>query len=239
MLRCASLPDYCYRLRETREELRSGKALTISCLESLDRTIDDLFDILKARGTPEILETLCPYFGTVWPAARALTLELLEEDRLEGTRVLELGCGLAIPSIAAAMRGAETTATDCHPDIDAFLKINLAANGSPRVRYHSLDWRHAENLIELGKFDWVIASDVLYEKHQPRIVAQVIAATLAKSGRFILADPGRPYLQEFSDEMSRLGYKVIVQTRTVADPGAELPAVEGRTRDVFILKGGA
>ncbi len=102
------------------------------------------------------------------------------------------------------------------------------------MEYRALDWR-TETLGET--FDRVIASDVLYEKHQPEIVARAIAEGLRPGGRFMLTDPGRPYLQDFSDAMERRGLPVRIQTLTVPDPGAETPPVEGRTRDVFVLSG--
>jgi predicted nicotinamide N-methyase len=244
-LKCSMLP-YEYELRHTVESF-GPLSLEVFCLASLDQTIDDLFDILNRQGTPELLETLCPYFGTVWPAARALTEELLALDArtpLRTTpRILELGCGLALPSIAAALKGARPVATDCHPDIEAFLELNVQANlkanleGS-RIDYRPLDWRNPEQLGPLGKFDWVVASDVLYEKAQPALVARSIRESLQSSqSHYILTDPGRPYLQEFADEAKRLGLSCEIKTRTVADPGAEMPQVIGRTRDVFVLTG--
>jgi predicted nicotinamide N-methyase len=207
--------DFEYQL-ETRTESIGGRSFRLECLASLDATIDDLFDFLSKSNDQHLLEELCPYFGTVWPSARALAEELASEPpaSLEERAVLELGCGLALPSLLAASRGAIVTATDSHPDIEAFLRRNLAGNGL-EVCFRKLDWTKEEPA--LGRFDWVVGSDVLYERHQPKVVAGAIHRHLAPGGVALLTDPGRPYLQEFADEMKALGYSPQLSTRVVAD----------------------
>src|SRR5689334_11003688 len=68
-----------------------------------------------------------PYWAILWPSAVQLATRLAAMD-LAGKRVLELGCGLAIPSIVAARRGAAVTATDGVPDAVVFAAHNLALN---------------------------------------------------------------------------------------------------------------
>jgi ETFB lysine methyltransferase len=53
---------------------------------------------------------------------------------------------------------------------------------------------------DLGKFDVVLASDVLYEHRYAALVADAIAATLVRGGEAIVADPGRIALDEFLEE---------------------------------------
>ena len=59
-----------------------------------------------------------PYWAELWPSGLALARAL--PPRLDGLRVVELGCGLGVPSLTAAARGAEVTALDWAQDaIDA------------------------------------------------------------------------------------------------------------------------
>ena len=56
-----------------------------------------------------------PYWAELWPCARSLAAHLSTLD-LTGVRVLELGCGLALPSLVAALRGADVVASDVSAD---------------------------------------------------------------------------------------------------------------------------
>ncbi len=183
-----------------------SQTLRITALEDLDSTVDQLFDRINAGEDPRLLEDLCPYFGVVWPAALALCESMVAMgSTLKGARVLEVGCGLALPSLLAAKLGAVVTATDFHPDVPEFLKLNLAAN-KVTVDYRKMDWKDlnaTEGLrpIKALGYDWVVGSDILYERDHPGTVAEALTILAGKSGRIIIADPLRPYLQAFVDEM--------------------------------------
>jgi len=185
-------------------------ALEIEELASLEDTIDELFAELERTGNPGLLEELCPYFGCVWPAARGLTEYLLKHspERDGAVQILEVGCGLALPSLALArtLKFSRVLATDFHPEVPGFLEKNLARNPLPtgRFEYRPLDWKRPG--AELGKFGLVMASDILYEKRHPAEVADALIRLVKAGGRIVIADPGRPYLQVFVDEMRARGY---------------------------------
>lgn len=224
-----SLTDaFEYRLKREIEKIE-GLELTIESLANLDETIDALFEFLRQTGRESLLEELCPYFGVIWPSARALSEYLVaQDDTLKGSRLLEVGCGLAIPSLAAAMRGAKVTATDFHPEVSKFLERNQMLNSVNTLQYLHLDWqRTALTEVISEKFDWVVGSDILYERQQPTLVAQVMSECLAEGGKAVLADPGRPYLQTFVDEMTRRGFQYQTQVRTVNDRPVN--------KDIFLL----
>lgn len=206
--------------------------LTVETLADLDAAVDDL---LARAGDDELGRDLCPYFGVVWPAARALTGELARRGpRLAGMAVLELGCGLALPALVAARLGARVTATDLHPDVPAFLARNLALNGlaPDALEYLELDWR-AGGLAR--RFDLVLGSDILYEAGHPGPVARALAAHVAPGGRILLADPGRAYLQPCLDELARLGFRAEHEVVAVADPSLDR-AGDANTREVFLIE---
>ena len=94
-----------------------GVELTLLRPTSPDELIDE-----EAFADDEFL----PYWAELWPASLALAEALPE---VEGLRIVELGCGLAVPSLVAAARGAEVTATDWAEDAIELLLANAARNG--------------------------------------------------------------------------------------------------------------
>lgn len=199
-------------LIEIREKAGNSE-LSLTTLRDLDATIDQMFEELQRLQKPELLDQLCPYFGVIWPAARALA-EVVDHALIPGlqqtvnTRIIELGCGLAMPSLVAAQKGAQVFATDFHPQVERFLKINREKNAASSLRYVEWDWRllpsiPAELKTVWGRADWVIASDVLYDRDLPVPLARAMAQAVTSKGRITLTDPGRPYLQLFCDELTK------------------------------------
>lgn len=123
-----------------------------------------------------------PYWAELWPSAHALA-RLLGERDLRGLRVIEVGCGLALPSLVARARGARVLATDR----SAHALANAERNG--------LETR----LLDLAdppaglRFDLAVAADVLYEPALARAVASTLP-TLADE--LVIAVPRRPGCDE-------------------------------------------
>lgn len=79
-----------------------------------------------------------------------------------GKRVLELGCGTGVVSVALKKAGAaEVLATDYSPDLLELAALNAAENGVS-VRTAELDWRSPERACTGGPFDVLVAADVIY-----------------------------------------------------------------------------
>jgi predicted nicotinamide N-methyase len=127
-----------------------------------------------------------PYWAELWPAGLALARALPE--RLDGVRVVELGCGLGIPALVAAARGATVTAVDWAPAAIELLRENAARNRL-RVRAEVGDWRSFE-----GAFDLALGADVLYEH---RYVEPLLELLPKLAPTALLAEPGRPAGIEF------------------------------------------
>ena len=160
-------------------ELRTETALGLSLRRPVapDELIDE-----DAFARDEFL----PYWAELWPAALALADALPD---VAGLRVCELGCGLGLPSLVAASRGASVTATDWAADAIGLLRENAARNGlalSAEVR----DWREPWE----ARFDLVLAADVLYEQ---RNVAPMLALLRALAPVALVGLAGRPYEAEF------------------------------------------
>src|SRR5690606_2380725 len=106
-------------------------------------------------------------FGQLWPAGRLLAQAMHRFD-IRGKRILELGCGIGLASLELQRRGANVVASDVHPLAEVFLAYNAALNGLPALHYRQLHW--GKPLPALGRFDAIIASDVLYERDSAEIL---------------------------------------------------------------------
>ena len=227
-----------YRLKLLTEKIRNFD-LKVECIENLDETIDALFEELKQTGDESTLDRLCPYFGVIWPSALGLShfmAEQIEHNQISrDARILEVGCGLALPSLLLAKAGFKVTAIDFHPEVKVFLarnqKLNEFSHLKFDLKYIEHDWQNEELTTQKPLYDWVIGSDILYEKQHPAPVAKMLAEQVRLDGTIVLADPGRPYLQTFVDELKKYGFDVETQILKLPDrpdPGA---------REIFILIG--
>jgi predicted nicotinamide N-methyase len=135
-----------------------------------------------------------PYWAELWPSGLALARHVGGLD-LAGKTVLELGCGLGLPSLAAGLGGASVLATDWSPDALALLERNARANGAP-VATQLVRWDRSDALA--GRtFDFVLAADVLYEERNARPVLDVLQRVVAPGGEALVADPGRRHAAGF------------------------------------------
>jgi predicted nicotinamide N-methyase len=137
-----------------------------------------------------------PYWAELWPSGIALARAAAERVA-PGERVVELGCGLGVTSIAAALSGADVLATDWAPEALAFTRENAARNGV-LLETALASWTEPDELVARGPWDWVLAADVLYENRN----VEPLAALLPRLGdRALVADPGRPAAKTFFDTL--------------------------------------
>jgi predicted nicotinamide N-methyase len=141
---------------------------------------------------------LAPYWSVLWRSGVALAREL-DVVALRGLRVVELGCGLAVPSLVAARAGAAVLATDADPEALALVARNARANGV-RLETAAVDWAEPDELVARAPFDLVLAADVLYERAG---VAQLLSLLPRLAPEAWLADPGRPAAGAFIEEARR------------------------------------
>jgi predicted nicotinamide N-methyase len=167
--------------------LVGGRDLVVSRPRDSDMLIDD-----EVFPDDEFL----PYWAQLWPSGTALARAVAVRS-LGGMRVVELGCGLGLASLGAALAGAHVLATDWSAEALALLEDNAAANGLA-VETARVDWTAPAALLERAPFDLVLAADVLYER---RAVAPLAALLPRLGAEVLLADPGRPPLAAFLEQV--------------------------------------
>ena len=189
-----------------------GFPIHLSALQNLDDSLEKICSIYQPE-TPEeeeLLLNLCPYFGVVWPSARALAKFMSErKTQFNKKRGIEVGCGLALPAILGAKIGALMQASDFHPDVGAWVDENASLN-QVRIEYMKWDWTRFDSLpgnLAPGEYDFVLASDVLYEKRHPEDLVRALIRLIKPEGTIYLSDPGRAYLERALQEFETLGFR--------------------------------
>jgi predicted nicotinamide N-methyase len=158
---------------------------------------------------------LVPYWSVLWRSGVALASEIAGED-LSGQRIVELGCGMALPSLVSARAGAHVLATDAEPEAIEMVRRNAGLNGVA-VDAAVVNWTsHAATgkLVERGPFDLLLAADVLYERPT---VARMLALLPRLAPRAIVADPSRPTAAVFLEQADQRGWRIRTITHGVID----------------------
>ncbi|KGI77501.1 class I SAM-dependent methyltransferase [Oleiagrimonas soli] len=192
-----------YLTRELQVEL-GGHAYRLQALKDLQQ-YDDPDQVAERAGISSAQWSL---FGHLWPAGRVLADHMCAFE-IDGKRILELGCGLGLSSLVLSRRGADITASDYHPLAAEFLDINSRGNRLPDIAFHALDW--PVPAPELGLFDVIIGSDILYEaQHVPQL-AEVLARHAKPCAEIVITDPGRGNANRLSRMLIEQGYALEVQ----------------------------
>lgn len=207
------------------------KMLTI---RDLDESIDILCNHFGEENQDESLkEEHCPYFGVLWEAGIGLS-QYIQKIDFKNKRVIEIGCGLALPSFVATRLGGDLIATDFHKDVPLFLQHNLKINNLS-IRYEVMNWRDEVERTkkQFGTFDYVLGSDILYESQHAQEVAKALLGLLRPGGKIILADPGRAYVQKFITSMRELGHP---ETLTIENVDKVFSTKQASGKDIFIFE---
>jgi predicted nicotinamide N-methyase len=172
----------------------------------LPASADALIDVSEFN-TDERL----PYWADLWPAARALARHLLDAPPRRVVRALELGAGIALPSLVLRFLGVDVIASDYYDDALRFARANAERNGMAPLRTERLDWR--ESAARPRRFDLILAADVLYERRNIEPLLSLLPRLLRAGGRVLVADPDRVYLAEFRERALRLGWAISEEMR--------------------------
>jgi len=170
------------------------------------RTLRDNLQFLDIDGVAEklgISSAMWPLFGIVWASSEVLAHHMFDY-KIQGKRILEVGCGIALSSLMLNHRLADITATDYHPEVGPFLLENVLLNKGNPIPFVRTGWEDANS--GLGLFDLVIGSDLLYERSHTSLLSNFIEQHAKPDCDVIIVDPGRGHHANFSKKMVALGY---------------------------------
>ena len=187
-----------YRIRYQTLEI-GEQDIHLCTLRDLNQYSDDQGAAARAGIPP----ATWPLFGVVWPSSMILTHHMLDWDT-EGLRILEIGCGIGLTSLMLQQRNEDITATDRHPEVRGFLERNATLNGLNAIPYSQCDWEDDED--NLGLFDLLLGSDLVYEPGQAEMLAAFIERHASERCEIVIVDAGRREQTRFNGCMEHLGF---------------------------------
>jgi predicted nicotinamide N-methyase len=195
-----------------------GEALVVALTRRFRTSVEDAtidahtFSILKPANSDDLIreedfvkDERLPYWADVWPSSIILAGKLLELEG-HGKNALELGCGVGLSTLAATSAGFNVLSTDYYEDALDVTRANVFRNLGTIARTRLVDWRHLP--VDLGTFDLVFASDVLYEKEYAELLPVLLRGLLAPGGMALIADPGRVAAPVFVEACATHGLEI-------------------------------
>lgn len=221
-----------YQIKQERIAITGADHLIIRSL--LDR--QQFSDPLGEAERLGISSATWPLFGVLWPSGLRLAARMAARPVHAHERILELGCGLALPSLVSHRRGADITASDCHPLAGGFLLENLGLNQLLPMKYRHGDWAEPppmapgdvpETLLVTGRFDLIIGSDLLYEQDVGGALAGFIGRHAMPHAEVWIVDPDRGNRSAFNRLMRLQGFE-LEESRLDQAASQHSPSYKGR-----------
>ena len=189
----------------------SGHQIRVTRLANAEALLDDIEPVTFAE------DERLPYWAELWPSAVALSHFLVRHLDLEGRRVLELGCGLGLVSVVAALQGARVLCTDHEQAALEFARRNARRNACSGVRFRLVDWRRP---ALRRRYDCILAADVIYESRSFAPLVSLFKRYLARGGTAVIAEPGRLNAPPFFKLLKQRGFSYRRRIQRVQCDGA-------------------
>ena len=175
-------------------------------------------DLIELRDiSPDF--SWCSYCGSndiwnmVWPASIALAQYLAQAfpaGHWQDKQVLVIGCGVGLESVTLAKLGAHVTVLD---HVSAALELaqrNCKKNSLPPIETLCTCWLDSSSVQQLGQYEVLIGSDVLYESADAESLQELLTMTLKPGGIGLFADPQRDSAQVFLNRLESANFQVQV-----------------------------
>lgn len=233
---------FCSRGYETRMQrvaIPGGEDLMIRSL----RDRQQYYDPTGAAERLGICSASWPLFGLLWPSSIHMAQRLLLRPVREGERILEIGCGLALPTLVGRRRGARITASDRHPLARAFLEANANINNVSPIKYRHGQWGLPREVCKTdtgadplsARYDLILGSDLLYDRDAPKALADFIDDHAAAEAEVWIIDPNRGHRPAFTRQMAGFGFELVEEERLEV-AGEEIGAESYRGRWLRFLR---
>jgi len=144
-----------------------------------------------------------PYWAEFWPSCHIMASEILDKYNFNNDEVLELGSGNGISGLSIPLKNGEIIYSDYDPNSYPFIRINHFLNHSEIPKVLKLDWTQNKHP---NKYNWLIASDLAYEKRLYGPLIQSMNKLLTPSGKILLTEPERSFASPFFTLLKENGF---------------------------------
>ena len=199
------------------EELTADLQRRFRVVTETIRVADGFFKMLRPDSADDLIseedfegDERLPYWAAIWPSSVVIANEIVSGAlpvATAGKRTIELGCGVGVVTNAAMKAGLDVLATDYYEPALEFTRANTCLNLGREVATRMVNWRDLP--ADLGRFDLILASDVLYEREYAGLMPRVFDKLLQFDGHAVIADPGRVSTPAFLYACKGAGFKVV------------------------------
>jgi predicted nicotinamide N-methyase len=177
---------------------------------------DRKFQILLPRSIAGFINTNdvfheFPLWAKIWRESWVLADYLAAMPVAAKKQFLELGAGVGLVSIVAASFGHRITMSEYNHDALQFARANAHINDCPGLPIVELDWNRPQLP---GRFDYIVASEVIYKEEDCRPLMKLLKACLKPDGEVILAGEMRKSSMDFYKELANL-FNIKVQKKVL------------------------
>jgi len=133
-----------------------------------------------------------PFWAYAWPAGSALARVIIDyPDHVRDQRVLDVGAGGGIVSLAAAHAGARQVVAN---DVDPWALATVAiAAKRQRLEVECLLEDLTEQVNVVAAYDVIVCSDMAYERRMAPRYTRLLKHARNLGKRVLVADAGRTY----------------------------------------------
>ena len=189
-----------------------GRARTVPLFTV--RALEEFVDADRLLKDPTAVEP--PYWALVWIGAKALAARMLDRPPSAERSVLDLGCGLGLSGVAAALGGASVTFGDYVDEPLEFVRATLAHHEIERCEVSRIDFTR-DRLDR--RFDLILAADIVYDPAHYEPLVEFLCTHAAPGTTVLLTETLRADARRVTEGLVERGFSETIDAVWIPEDG--------------------